>query len=87
MNTSIWKTIDVVSYVLILIGAINWGLVGFFEFDLVAALFGDMTIVSRIIYALVGVAAIYQILALSGMLRRWGAPARATAREREHMHV
>ena len=46
------------AFILVLIGALNWGLVGFFGFDLVAALFGDMTLMSRIIYSLVGLSAI-----------------------------
>ena len=44
--------------ILILIGAINWGLVGAFNFDLVAMIFGDMSIISRIIYILVGLSGI-----------------------------
>ncbi|MFZ5814837.1 MAG: DUF378 domain-containing protein [Bacillota bacterium] len=51
---------------LVLIGALNWGLIGFFGFDLVAALFGDMTFLSRTVYALVGLAAIYMVVALLG---------------------
>ena len=43
-----------IALVLTIIGAINWGLIGFFKFDLVAAIFGQMSILSRIIYALVG---------------------------------
>ncbi|MBQ7764763.1 DUF378 domain-containing protein [bacterium] len=50
------------AYVLVLIGALNWGLIGLFGFDLVAAIFGDMTIMSRIIYSLVGVSAIITAL-------------------------
>lgn len=46
------------AYLLVLIGALNWGLVGIFGFDLVAAIFGDMTAMSRIIYSLVGISAI-----------------------------
>lgn len=71
MNTSIWKPLDVVAYVLILVGALNWGLVGLFGFDLVAALFGEMTIFSRIVYALVGLAAVYDIVPLPAVSRRW----------------
>jgi len=41
-----------------LIGALNWGLVGFFKFDLVAWLFGPMTILSRLVYAVIGLAAL-----------------------------
>ena len=47
---------------LVIIGALNWGLIGFFKFDLVAAIFGDMTILSRIVYSLVGVSALAEIL-------------------------
>ena len=47
---------DYCCLVLVLIGAINWGLVGFFKFDLVKAIFGNMTVVSRIIYAIIGLA-------------------------------
>ena len=46
------------SYLLVLIGALNWGLIGFFEFDLVAKLFGDMTFLTRFVYSLVGLSAI-----------------------------
>lgn len=46
------------SYVLVIIGAINWGLIGFFDYDLVASIFGEMTTPTRIIYGLVGVSAI-----------------------------
>ncbi len=44
-----------------IIGAVNWGLIGFFDFNLVAAIFGSMTWLSRIIYALVGVCGLYMI--------------------------
>ena len=51
------KVIDTIVLILIIIGAINWGLLGFFQFDLVAAIFGGQdAIVSRIIYILVGIA-------------------------------
>ena len=50
------------AYVLTLICALNWGLVGIFGFDLVAAIFGDMTIMSRILYSLIGVSAIVTAL-------------------------
>lgn len=44
-----------------IVGAINWGLIGFFRFDLVSFLFGDMTLLSRLIYAIVGIAGLYMI--------------------------
>lgn len=57
MNT---KPADIIALTLIIVGAINWGLIGFFRFDLVAALFGGMdTAGSRIVYALVGLAGLY----------------------------
>ena len=56
------SVIDWIALVLVLIGALNWGLVGFFQYDLVKGIFGDMTAASRVIYALVGLAAIYMIV-------------------------
>lgn len=53
-----------IAYTLVLIGAINWGLVGFFEFDLVRFIFGDMTILSRIVYSLIGISAIFSAFAV-----------------------
>ncbi len=55
------KSLDIITLVLIIIGAINWGLIGFFQFDLVAAIFGTMSTFTRIIYALVGIAGLYGI--------------------------
>ena len=52
------KYIKYLAYALTLIGALNWGLVGLFGFNLVAQIFGDMTLMSRIIYSLVGLSAI-----------------------------
>ena len=48
--------------ILIIIGALNWGLVGFFKFDLVAAIFGEKSAVSRFVYAIVGLAAVLYII-------------------------
>lgn len=55
------RTLDVTALLLVVIGAINWGLIGFFQFDLVAAIFGTMSAVTRVIYALVGLAGLYAI--------------------------
>ncbi len=55
------KIIDKTALALIIIGAINWGLIGLFKFDLVATLFGEMSILSRIIYSLVGVSGLWGI--------------------------
>ena len=62
------KTLDYIALILVVIGAINWGLIGFFSFDLVRMIFGDMTLVSRIVYALVGVSGLYA-LSFFGRLR------------------
>ena len=56
---------ELIVIILVIIGALNWGLVGFFNFDLVAAIFGDMSAVSRVIYALVGLAGLYKIYMLN----------------------
>lgn len=54
--------INKIAGILVLIGALNWGFVGFFGFDLVAALFGPMTMLSRIIYGAVGVSGLWLII-------------------------
>lgn len=53
------KALDTIALILVVIGAVNWGLIGFFQFDLVAALFGQMTVFSRVIYAIIGIAGLY----------------------------
>ena len=55
------ETLQKSALVLTIIGAINWGLIGIFEFDLVAAIFGDMSAFSRIIYTLVGITGLINI--------------------------
>lgn len=57
----IMKFLNYFTLTIVIIGAINWGLIGFFGFDLVAAIFGEMSIFSRIIYALVGLCGLYII--------------------------
>ena len=66
------KTFDVLCAVLLVVGRLNWGLVGLFGFDLVAGIFGDMRALSRIVYLLVGIAAVYQGLSWKSIQRRWG---------------
>jgi len=67
------KTLDVIAAVLLVVGGLNWGLWGAFEFDLVATLFGGQTAaLSKVVYSLVGVASIYQIVSLKGIWHRWG---------------
>lgn len=55
------KCFDYTCLTLVIIGAVNWGLIGFFKFDLVAFLFGNLSWLSRIIYGLVGLAGLYMI--------------------------
>ncbi len=55
------KIIDTIVLILVIIGSINWGLLGFFQFDFVAAIFGDMSTFSRIIYSVIGIAGLYSI--------------------------
>ncbi len=59
------KAINLIAAVLVIVGALNWGLVGIAKFDLVNAIFGA-TIVSAIVYTLVGIAGVYQLLNLAG---------------------
>lgn len=63
------SAIDWIAMVLLIVGGLNWGLVGLFSFDLVAALFGQMSTLSRIIYVLVGLSALYSIYTSSKMSR------------------
>ena len=62
------KGLDYTLLTLVIIGAINWGLIGFFRFDLVAFLFGNMSWLSRIIYALVGISGLSNRLSKKGVL-------------------
>lgn len=55
------KIVDTIALILIIIGAINWGLVGLFNFNLVDTIFGTMSIISRIIYILVGISGLWGI--------------------------
>lgn len=55
------KTLDTVALIFVVIGAVNWGLIGFFGFDLVASLFGTMSSFTRIIYAIVGICGLYAL--------------------------
>lgn len=65
------KTIDVLAATLLIVGGLNWGLVGLLNFDLVATLFGPMSILSRLVYSLVGLSAVYQAVQFKGIQHRW----------------
>ncbi|RXA19033.1 DUF378 domain-containing protein [Methanosarcina sp. MSH10X1] len=53
--------VDLIALILVIVGGLNWGLIGLFDFNLVAAIFGEGSTLSRIIYILVGLAALYTI--------------------------
>lgn len=55
------ETLQKIALIFTVIGAINWGLIGLLEFDLVAALFGEMTVLSRLIYSIVGITGLINI--------------------------
>jgi uncharacterized protein len=71
------RKIDIVSAALLIIGGLNWGLVAVANFDLVAAIFGlnfgQTNVATRIIYGLVGLAAVYQLIQARALPARWGA--------------
>jgi len=58
------KIVNTITLILLIVGGLNWGLVGLFGFDLVATLFGEMSALSRIVYTLVGASALWQLVPL-----------------------
>lgn len=77
------KKFDVIAAVLVIIGAVNWGLAGVFHLDLVATVFGmkfgETSAMSSVIYSLVALSGVYQALTWKSIQRRWYSDA-ATAR-------
>lgn len=74
------KQLDILAAVLLVVGGLNWGLVAFANFDLVAAItgagaFGNKNLLGMAVYGLVGLAAVYQALTWRGIPRRWRATA------------
>jgi uncharacterized membrane protein YuzA (DUF378 family) len=76
------KNLDIAAAVLVVVGGLNWGLIAIAEFDLVATLagleFGETNAFSRVVYGLVGLAAVYQVLQQSAIRQRWSRSAHAT---------
>ena len=70
------QPLNLITLALIIIGGLNWGLVGFFNWNLVAAILGDGTGLSRIVYVLVGLSAAWQLFPLFTAVRSGGASAR-----------
>lgn len=65
------KKLDAVVTILLIVGGINWGLVGFFNFDLVATIFGAGSAMSRLVYAVVGLCALYEAFSFKAIQHRW----------------
>ena len=65
------KQLDIIAAILLVVGGLNWGLVGIFNFDLVAALFGAGSILSKAVYSLVGLSAVYQAVQQKAIRHRW----------------
>ena len=76
------KVLDVIVTVLLLIGGINWGLVGFFGVNLLTMIFGEASAITRVIYALVGLSALYEVFGFTfgfkAMQHRWCEPLATT---------
>ncbi len=71
MKSKILKSTDILVWLLLTIGGLNLGLVGFFNFNLVDFIFGPMAIAARAVYALVGLAALYEIFGVKLIAHRW----------------
>jgi hypothetical protein len=65
------KTLNISTAALLIIGGLNWGMVGLFNWDLVGYIFGDMAFWSRIVYGLVGLCALYQIIQFPSVSTCW----------------
>ncbi len=78
------KTLDILAVVLLVVGGLNWGLVGIAHFDLVATVFGmkfgETSALSSVVYILVGLSALYQAASFKAIQRRWGQATAAATR-------
>jgi len=63
------KLIGWIAFILVIVGALNWGLIGVFKWDLVAAIFGSMTAITRVVYILVGLGGLYILFTGSKMMK------------------
>ncbi len=64
------KTLDIIALLLVIVGGLNWALVGLFDFDLVAFIFGSMSLLARVVYILVGLSAVYLLASFSKFSRK-----------------
>lgn len=65
------KMFDMFIYGILIVGALNWGLVGLINVNLIDTIFGEMSFISRLIYIVVGLAAIYDLVMLKAIWKRW----------------
>lgn len=78
------KTLNAIALVLLIIGGLNWGLIGLFGFDMVAALFGAATFMTRTVYVIVGIAALYSIYLFKPVMRGEDRTAHRTTTKEPH---
>ena len=71
MATRSLKTIDLFVWILLTMGGLNWGLMGFFDFNIVPAILGDGSVFIRLMYGLVGLAGVYEVFSIKAISRRW----------------
>ena len=71
LGVNIMKKICLIALLLVIIGAINWGLVGLFNINLVAMIFGEMSNISRIIYVVIGISAIYLLFGIKCLIKSY----------------
>jgi hypothetical protein len=64
------NTFDWIALILVIVGGLNWGLVGLFNFDLVATILGDMSILARIVYVLVALSAVYLLFTSAKLAKK-----------------
>jgi hypothetical protein len=67
----LYENFDLIAATFLFVGGLNWGLIGLFGFDLIAWFFGEMSMISRIIYVLVGISALYDAAMWKAIQRRW----------------
>ncbi len=65
------KAIDLIAAMFLFLGGINWGLIGLFGFNLVAYFFGEMSVLTRVFYILVGISAVYDAAMWNAIQKRW----------------
>ncbi len=65
------KKFDLITFVLVIIGGLNWGLLGILSFDLITFVFGNINGLNRVVHILIGLSALYYVIAFRAILQRW----------------